>query len=204
MNRTVSSEQARTGLRAVRGLYFAGPQGRKNQRWIRADPPLAKAFTCSTVAIVVSPGNVVSRAPCAQPRFTASCSGCAGQQAVDEAGGIAVAATDAVQHVQFARGRHVGLAVDPCHRTPAVAVGGMNLAQRGGHDFHLRMLPAHILHHAKEGAGIQFRPGGHLGSGNAQAQLQVLLVADEDVDVLHDAVEHGDGPVVTADNIPQL
>ena len=29
---------------------------------------------CSTVAMVVSPGNVVSKAPCAQPRFTASCS----------------------------------------------------------------------------------------------------------------------------------
>ena len=42
-------------------------------RWMRAEPPLANAFTCSTVAIVVSPGNVVSSAPCAQPRLTASC-----------------------------------------------------------------------------------------------------------------------------------
>ena len=44
------------------------------QRWMRADPPLAKAFTCSTVAMVVSPGKVVSSAPWAQPRLTASCS----------------------------------------------------------------------------------------------------------------------------------
>ena len=43
-------------------------------RWIRAEPPLANARTCSTVAMLVSPGKVVSSAPWAQPRFTASCS----------------------------------------------------------------------------------------------------------------------------------
>ena len=68
----------------------------QNQRWMRAEPPLAKAFTCSSVAMVVSPGNVVSSAPCAQPRLTASCSDRAGQQAVEEAGREAVAAADAV------------------------------------------------------------------------------------------------------------
>ena len=46
--------------------------GRFTQRWMRAEPPLASALTCSTVAIVVSPGNVVSKAPCAQPSLTAS------------------------------------------------------------------------------------------------------------------------------------
>ncbi len=44
------------------------------QRWIRADPPFAKSFTCSSVAIVVSPGNVVRSAPWAQPSRVA-CSG---------------------------------------------------------------------------------------------------------------------------------
>ena len=39
---------------------------------MRAEPPLANAFTCSNVAMVVSPGNVVSRAPCAHPSFNAS------------------------------------------------------------------------------------------------------------------------------------
>jgi len=33
------------------------------QRWIRAEPPWANAWTCSSVAIVVSPGKVVSSAP---------------------------------------------------------------------------------------------------------------------------------------------
>ena len=41
-------------------------------RWMRADPPLANARTWSTVAMVVSPGKVVSSAPCAQPSFTDS------------------------------------------------------------------------------------------------------------------------------------
>ena len=52
------------------------------QRWMRAEPPLAKARTCS-VAIVVSPGNVVSNAPWAQPSLTASSSGFAVEQAVE-------------------------------------------------------------------------------------------------------------------------
>ena len=33
------------------------------QRWMRAEPPAAKARTCSMVAMVVSPGKVVIRAP---------------------------------------------------------------------------------------------------------------------------------------------
>ncbi len=39
---------------------------------MRAEPPLAKARTCSTVDIVVSPGKVVNSAPCAQPNFNDS------------------------------------------------------------------------------------------------------------------------------------
>ena len=34
---------------------------------MRAEPPRAKARTCSAVAIVVSPVKVVRSAPCAQP-----------------------------------------------------------------------------------------------------------------------------------------
>ena len=61
---------ARTGL--LRGEDArAAASDRSSQRWMRADPPLAKARTCSSVAIVVSPGNVVISAPCAQPSLTA-------------------------------------------------------------------------------------------------------------------------------------
>jgi hypothetical protein len=41
-------------------------------RAILAEPPWANARTWSRLAIVVSPGKVVSSAPCAQPRRTAS------------------------------------------------------------------------------------------------------------------------------------
>ena len=42
------------------------------QRWMRAEPPFAKARTCASVAMVVSPGNDVRRAPCAHPSLRAS------------------------------------------------------------------------------------------------------------------------------------
>ncbi len=63
--------QRRTNLRHRLLVISCIPHA---HRWMRADPPLANALTCSTVAMVVSPGKVVSSAPCAQPRFTASCS----------------------------------------------------------------------------------------------------------------------------------
>ena len=70
---------------------------------MRAEPPLANARTCSSVAIVVSPGKVVSSAPCAQPSLSASSGSSPAQQAVEEARGEAVAAADAVEHVELAR-----------------------------------------------------------------------------------------------------
>ena len=57
----------------MRGTFPSPLDQRLYYLWIRALPPLAKFSTCSAVAIVVSPGKVVSKAPCAQPRFTASC-----------------------------------------------------------------------------------------------------------------------------------
>ena len=46
-------------------------RSRVPQRWMRAEPPLAKARTWSRLAMLVSPGNVVSSAPWAQPSSTA-------------------------------------------------------------------------------------------------------------------------------------
>ena len=81
--------------------------------------PSANARTWSSVAIVVSPGKVVSSAPCAQPSFDGVLRRLAGQQAVEESGGEAVAAADAVEHVELARRRDVRSAVDPGHGAPA-------------------------------------------------------------------------------------
>jgi len=102
---------------------------------MRAEPPRAKARTCSTVAMVVSPGKVVSSAPCA----------------------------------------------------PAVPVGRVDLAQGGRDGFHVREHLVHMLDGAKEGVRVERRRAGHVRPGDAEALLQVFLVADEHVHVLDDA-----------------
>ena len=55
-----------------------------------------------SLAMVTSPGKVVSSAPWAQPRRSASSGDRPGEQAVDQAGGEAVAAADAVDDVELA------------------------------------------------------------------------------------------------------
>ena len=65
----LNAEATRVLLEDSRGFRL---QGKSSHRWIRADPPFAKARTWSTVAIVVSPGNVAMSAPCAQPSLTES------------------------------------------------------------------------------------------------------------------------------------
>ena len=80
----------------------------------------------------------------------------------------------------------------------------MNLAQRGGDDFDLRMLLGDVGHHADEGAGIELALGGNFRTGDAKAELQVFFVADEHIHVLDDAVQDGHGAVVTAGDVPEL
>ena len=155
---------------------------------MRAEPPSANARTWSSVAIVVSPGKVVSSAPCAQPSLIASSGGLAREQAVDESRGKSVAAADAIEHIQFRGGRGVSLAVDPGHRAPGMAIGGVHLAQGSGHDLHVRQLLHHVVHHAEEHAGIEFRFRRHFGAGNAEPFLQILFIADQHVDILDNAV----------------
>jgi hypothetical protein len=67
----LSSPTARRFIPALALPYGRG-SFRCSYRWIRAEPPLANARTCSTVAMVVSPGKVVSSPPWAQPSFSAS------------------------------------------------------------------------------------------------------------------------------------
>ena len=69
------------------GVAGGGPEGRGSRtsgdaaddqptgyRWTRAEPPFAKVSTSGSLAMVTSPGNVVDRAPWAQPRRTTSSS----------------------------------------------------------------------------------------------------------------------------------
>ena len=73
-----------------------------DQRCTRADPPLASASTSASLAMVTSPGKVVSSAPWAQPRRSDFLGRSAREQAVDQPGGEAVAAADAVDDVELA------------------------------------------------------------------------------------------------------
>ena len=159
---------------------------------MRADPPLANARTCSTVAIVVSPGNVVSSAPCAQPSFTASSRSSPAQQAVDEARREAVAAADAIDaRSSSARGRRVRLAVDPRHRAPAVAVRGVHFAQRGRDDLHLADTSRRRCRSCRRRRWDRASTFGRTsGPGMPRPILQVLFVADQHIDVLDDARDH--------------
>ena len=63
-----ASKNGRAPLPTSASLYRPFPL----YRCTRAEPPFANARTCSTVDIVVSPGKVVSSAPCAHPSLTDS------------------------------------------------------------------------------------------------------------------------------------
>ena len=98
----------------------------------------------------------------------------------------------------------MSLAVDPSHRTPAVVIGGVHLPQRRRDDLYMRMLLRDILHHAKEGARIEFRLGMHVWPRNSQPHLQVFLVSNQDIDVLHDLIEDRHRPVVPTLDVPEF
>ncbi len=126
------------------------------------------------------------------------------QQAVEEARGEAVAAADAVNDIQFRGRRHVRLAFDPGHRAPTVPVGRVNLAQSRGDDLDLRVLRHHLIDHAEKSARVELRSRRHVLTGDAEPFLQVLLVADEHVNVLDDAGDRFDRAVLAPRNLPEL
>ena len=54
----------------------------------------------------------------------------------------------------------------------------------------------------KKALGIELRFRGHFRTGDAEALLQVLFIADEHIDVFHDPVDDGDGVVRPAEDLP--
>src|SRR4029077_2898219 len=112
-----------------------------------------------------------------------------GEQTIKKSGGETIATADAIIHVQFAGGGDKSLAVDPGDGAPTVAVGRVDLAQGGGDDLNLGMLLGDLADHADEGARVQLGFGGDFGAGNAQAHLQIFLIADEHIDVFNDSVQ---------------
>src|SRR5487761_1443893 len=127
-----------------------------------------------------------------------------GDQPVDKAGGKAVAPADAAEHVELAGGADEPLAVEPEHRGPVVAIGRMDLPQRGGHQLDVGMLFDHAVDELEERVGIELRLMVYFGSGDAEPLLQVFLISPQYVDLAHDAVQDVVRTLDAADRIPQF
>lgn len=80
----------------------------------------------------------------------------------------------------------------------------MDFPQRSGHHLDVGELGSDVSNHAEKGGRVKLALGGHFGARDAQAKLQVLLIANKDVHVVYDALDLGDGPFVPADDIPEL
>lgn len=91
----------------------------------------------------------------------------------------------------MARRRHELLPFEPQHRRPVVPVRAVDFPQRRRHHSDVRELLHGPVDHGEERVRVQLRfvELRHLRPGDAEALLQVLLVADEAVDVLHDLAE---------------
>ena len=67
----------------------------------------------------------------------------------------------------------------------------MDFAQGGGDHFDFGVFFADAFHHGEEGGGIELGGGGgDFGAGKAEAELEVLLVADEDIDQVDDPAQY--------------
>src|SRR4029077_16967221 len=125
-------------------------------------------------------------------------------QAIDETGRKDVAAADAGEHVELRYRRGIRLSarwrIHPGDRAPAVAVGGVHLAQRRRHRLNLGVLGDDLVDHVEEGLRIQARLFGaaHFGTGDAQALLQVFLVADQHVYIFYYPADDLDGLLLAA------
>src|SRR6266852_9710278 len=76
-------------------------------------------------------------------------------QSVGEAGGEAVAAADAIEHVELTRGTDESLAVEPQDGLPVMTVGRMDLPQRRPNQLDTGILIDHAFDHAEEGVGVE-------------------------------------------------
>src|SRR5688572_15124481 len=80
----------------------------------------------------------------------------------------------------------------------------MYFAKSCGYDLDSRVFFDHIIDHAEEGAGIELRLRRDLWATNSESHLQVFFVADQDIDVFHDAVNDRQRALMTAPDIPEL
>ena len=165
-------------------------------------------MTCSTsasVAIDVSPGVVMARAPCAAPYSTARLRTQAREESVDQPRREGVATAHAVEDLEVLAARGlVQRAVGPAHGAPVVAGGGPRVAQGRGDDPQVREVADDPVDHPPEARGIQ--------RGEVRVQAldlepeggrEVLLVAQEHVDEAHQLAVDLARPRRAADPLPQ-
>ena len=117
-----------------------------------------------------------------------------------------LAAADAVNHVELGRRADVPLAVQPQHRPPVVPVGRMHLAEGRRHQLDVRERLHGGVDHPEEHFRVELRFGllRDLGALHTEPLLQVLLVADQAVDMGDDSSHRLDGPLLAAGRLPQL
>ena len=126
------------------------------------------------------------------------------EESVDETGGEAVPAADAVDDIEFDGFGLVGFAFHPEHGAPGVAVGGVDFAEGGSDGFDVGKFAGDFFHHAEEGGGIQFGVGFDVLAFESESFLEVFFVADEDVNVFDDAIERFLGFVESTADLPEL
>ena len=172
---------------SVRQQGGVEPAGHGSYRRIRAPPPRTSRSTSASVAIEVSPGVVIASAPCAAPYSTAVCRSLAVQEPVDQAGGEAVAAADAVEDLQVAAGASPGetRAVDQAIAPQSLTVAVCTVRSVVGDDLEVRVgwrRPRSIIA-AKLSSSRSDEVLVDALDLEAEAGGEVLLVADHHVDV---------------------
>src|SRR5664280_1662060 len=112
------------------------------------------------------------------------------EDSVQHAADRAVAAADAVEDADGPRLGDVELTVAVYHHAPDVLVDADDLTQRGGDELGVREAGTDPADHLLEGRDLVGETGAAgFGAFDAEAELEVLLVADEDVALLRDLCE---------------
>lgn len=112
------------------------------------------------------------------------------QHAVQQSARKAVAAADAVKHLNFARLLDVPFSVRQQNCTPEVLVGRNDLAKRRGKHLCVRIFCLHLRDHALKGFDFGSKIfTARFGAFKTKAELKIFFVADEHVGQRSDLAE---------------
>ena len=85
-----------------------------------------------------------------------------------------------------------------------MVVGGVHLAERRRHHFHLWKSLDDFIDHAEEDAWIELRLGRDFRPGYAETLLQILFISDQHVNVFVRPAHCVHGMLIAAVNLPKL